>query len=239
MESKYQAVPTPEFNYSMIEKTLNEIVLAKPNRLIEIRMFNASKNGASVGFFTDSSKAIDAIKKYGKGNNVCFGLNPRSTDLLHIYEPNTLILGGNGATDADIRTIDKCFIDIDTRRSLKKCSSSEEEIKFSLQAKEICLAELKKMGIKTYFDGFSGNGHHIIFDIGEQNDSSYWNKNTSPLYRLLKHLSGLCSQYADVDTTVFNPSRVVKLYGTPAIKGRSTFERPHRLSYFSLKEIES
>ena len=35
---------------------------------------------------------------------------------------------------------------------------------------------------------------------------------------------------ADVDTSVFNPARVTKLYGTVAMKGASTEERPHRQS---------
>ena len=37
-------------------------------------------------------------------------------------------------------------------------------------------------------------------------------------------------QRVKVDTTTFNPARIVKLYGTPARKGDSTEDRPHRLA---------
>src|SRR5581483_3340090 len=44
----------------------------------------------------------------------------------------------------------------------------------------------------------------------------------------------LASKFSDnachVDTTVHNPSRICKLYGTMIRKGESTTERPHRLS---------
>ena len=33
-----------------------------------------------------------------------------------------------------------------------------------------------------------------------------------------------------VDTSTFNPARIVKLYGTPARKGDSMPDRPHRLA---------
>lgn len=45
-------------------------------------------------------------------------------------------------------------------------------------------------------------------------------------------LEGLAKQFDNdrvkIDTKVFNPSRIVKLYGTVARKGDSISERPHR-----------
>ena len=38
------------------------------------------------------------------------------------------------------------------------------------------------------------------------------------------------SDRVDLDTTVHNPARIWKLYGTPACKGDSTAERPHRMA---------
>ena len=47
-------------------------------------------------------------------------------------------------------------------------------------------------------------------------------------------LNALAQKFDDdavgIDKTVFNASRIVKLYGTLACKGQNTLERPHRMS---------
>jgi archaellum biogenesis ATPase FlaH len=60
-------------------------------------------------------------------------------------------------------------------------------------------------------------------------------KNTEDNSRILeKCLKALdlifTDQYVEIDTSVFNPSRVSKLYGSTAQKGSDTKERPHRMA---------
>lgn len=238
MEDKYLATPTPHLDLPVIEKTLKEIIYPQNDRLIELRAFSATrKDYASVGFFTSIEECLKSLKNIPKGQNICVGLNPRPIELLHKFEPNRLIPKSLAAKDSDIQMIEKVFVDIDTRKILKDCSATDAEIEVSKKAKQICLDYLKSLGVTKYIDGFSGNGHHILFDIEPTSDPIYWDKEKSPTRKLLTKLNELCSEFADIDTTVYNPSRIIKLYGTPAIKGRSTLERPHRLSNFQWKEI--
>ena len=74
----------------------------------------------------------------------------------------------------------------------------------------------------------SGNGAHLNYRIDLPNDD---------LSRALikRALEALDLQFSDsvvkVDLTTHNAARIWKLYGTPAVKGDSTPERPHRLSH--------
>lgn len=81
----------------------------------------------------------------------------------------------------------------------------------------------------------SGNGAHLLFRLADlpANDE---NK------KMIKNfLEGLAQRFdtdaVKIDTTVFNPARIWKLYGTAARKGdplpagRYREARPHRQSY--------
>jgi hypothetical protein len=71
----------------------------------------------------------------------------------------------------------------------------------------------------------SGNGYHLLYRVDLPTNDD----------QLVKRvLAALASRYntnqVKIDEAVFNPSRIVKLYGTMARKGDSTSERPHRWS---------
>ena len=73
----------------------------------------------------------------------------------------------------------------------------------------------------------SGNGAHLLVKVDLTNSRE--------ITGMIKEFLGtLASLYDDkeskVDTSTFNPSRITKLYGTMACKGKSTQERPHRKS---------
>ena len=93
-------------------------------------------------------------------------------------------------------------------------------------------AYLKEYGFPEPIVSLSGNGYHLLYrvELAKTPDNIKLIENT------LKSLDMLFSnEYVDVDTTVYNPARICKLYGTVAAKGVSTQERPHRLAYI-LKE---
>jgi len=81
----------------------------------------------------------------------------------------------------------------------------------------------------------SGNGGHLLFrlsDLPVNDNSKSFIKNT---------LEGMANRFdtdsIKVDTTVFNPARIWKLYGTTARKGdavpagRNREARPYRTAY--------
>ena len=72
----------------------------------------------------------------------------------------------------------------------------------------------------------SGNGGHLMYRIDEPAEDDGL---------LEKRLHALQHRFGDsavkVDTTVHNPARIWKLYGTMAAKGDSTPDRPHRMAH--------
>jgi putative DNA primase/helicase len=69
----------------------------------------------------------------------------------------------------------------------------------------------------------SGNGVHLLYRIDLPADDG------GLVERVLKALAGMFNNsQGTVDTAVFNPSRIVRLYGTWARKGEESEERPHR-----------
>lgn len=71
----------------------------------------------------------------------------------------------------------------------------------------------------------SGNGYHLLYRINVSADDA------GLIERSLKGLAALFdSEAVKIDSTVFNPSRIVKLYGTVSRKGDHTPERTHRQS---------
>lgn len=73
----------------------------------------------------------------------------------------------------------------------------------------------------------SGNGYHLLYRTTLPND-----RQCSEL--LKRFLASLAVMFDDemtkIDTSVFNASRICKVYGTMARKGDDTPERPHRRS---------
>ena len=73
----------------------------------------------------------------------------------------------------------------------------------------------------------SGNGWHLLYRIDLPNDDT----SRTNIEFALKTLSYLFStDKINVDTTVFNASRVWKIYGTISAKGSHTSSRPHRVA---------
>jgi putative DNA primase/helicase len=69
----------------------------------------------------------------------------------------------------------------------------------------------------------SGNGVHFLYRIDLAAEDG------GLVERVLKALAGMFNNsQGTVDTSVFNPSRIVRLYGTWARKGEDTGDRPHR-----------
>lgn len=130
-------------------------------------------------------------------------------------------------SDKDIQKINFLFIDIDSKKAVKGESATNEE----LSSAELLMKELSEFldnnGVNKQIKIMSGNGYHLLIPIDVQNIESAVEINK----RILKILSNKFSNdMAEVDTSVFNPSRLGKLVGTIASKGISTPERPHRLS---------
>src|SRR5262249_37827038 len=118
------------------------------------------------------------------------------------------------------------LIDVDSASRPKGISATEEEKRKTLA---------KALQVKAYFESLgwpkplfadSGNGYHLRFYIDLPNDEN----SKKLLENCLKALAAIFTDDENkIDTTVFNASRICKIYGTLAAKGDSTPDRPHRI----------
>ena len=87
------------------------------------------------------------------------------------------------------------------------------------------MKKLMAMGFSEPIVADSGNGYHLLFHIHASP------KEKQVLADFLAVLDmWFSTEQVKIDTAVFNPARITKLYGTIATKGASTPERPHRRS---------
>ena len=108
------------------------------------------------------------------------------------------------------------------------------------------MSRTKKMPVAAAADGWpapvvadSGNGYHLLYRLAEDVPvAAVPVPADDPVRRLLRHLAAkFDTAHAAIDTSVFNPGRIVKLPGTKARKGPGTPDRPHRRA--SLLEVPS
>lgn len=128
------------------------------------------------------------------------------------------------SNDGDFRGYQWLLIDTDPVRSTGVSATDAEKQQARLVSRSVW-AYLKKLGFSDPVVADSGNGFHLLYSIrGTLEDKS-------TLERFLKVIDmWFSNESVKIDTAVFNPSRVTKLYGTVAHKGANTQERPHRPS---------
>lgn len=131
---------------------------------------------------------------------------------------------GESTKDTEITAIRWILIDFDPVRPAGISSSDEELGLAAEKAKEVG-RYLEQEGFAQPAIAMSGNGFHLLYEVKLPVEDS------ALVAQLLKALDQMFSDdKVKIDTSVFNPSRITKLYGTPARKGDSTPDRPHRVS---------
>ena len=179
------------------------------------------------GYFdTDSAEecARLALKHDGRAS-IYITVNPCRDELLARVCRRLKQAGKDDATkDHEIKQRRWLPIDLDALRPRDISASAEEAM---LAEEKSCVARdyLLARGFPPPIRAFSGNGCHLLYGIDVPNDE--------PGRELIeKCLKALAAKFDDervvVDVSCFNASRVWKLYGTMAVKGDHTQDRPHR-----------
>lgn len=218
------------------EAYVNEIELRKAieqmhpdGELFEIRIINkvGKSNKVISGYFKDADTLLEKLKTVDLRNaNVYITLNQIKSELFSRQQSETFIAGANSTDDDDVVGYKWLFIDLDPKR-ITGVSSSDEELKSAYELAGRIYQYLKDKGFTEPVKAVSGNGAHLLYRVKLQNTES----NRILIERCLKALSMLFdTDFINVDTANFNPARICKLYGTLAQKGKSTEERPHRMS---------
>jgi hypothetical protein len=136
------------------------------------------------------------------------------------------------ASDADILCRRWILFDIDPTRPSKVSSTDEEKAK-ALEVAKALRDCLKAKGWPDPLMADSGNGFHLFYRVDLPTDDGGLVKACLHAAALLVDQPG-----AKVDTTVFNPSRIVKLTGSVVKKGDAIRSRPHRVSRIVEKPLE-
>ena len=180
-------------------------------------------DGTISGLFDDpDALAAAAISLHGKAPGIYITLNP-------VLKPanNRVTTNSHETTKAaDIARRSWLLVDFDPIRE-SNTSATDAEHDLAIEAARNCAEDLLEAGWPQPLWADSGNGSHILFRIDLPNDA----ESTALVKRVLEALREKYTVAGiSVDRTVFDPSRISKLYGTVAAKGPHSEERPHRLS---------
>ena len=201
-----------------------------PGAIRELRA--DTKAGFISGRYTDPAKmALHGVRlqeKHGL-NAVYYGLNAAKPDAkFGASELNTMQRRpskGGAAKDADIAHRSLYAIDIDSVREKGTMASDDQHLETVALAHRVI--SLIRSRVPEFPDPIwihSGNGTHLVWR-GDHcaADSPVWK------YTLRRIAAEVCSPGAAVDTTVFNPSRILRLPGSINRKGPDTPDAPHRM----------
>ena len=211
-------------------------LLHSNGELFEIRLINGGYNAS--GYFTNADTAIKALQdfrpewnartKAARAVNIFITLNPINMSCYSRKQHDCFIENVQPTTkDNEITALHWLLIDLDPKR-MSGVSSSENELKLAKIKARTIHDFLSNRGFKEPIRAMSGNGIHLVYRFDVPNTA----ENVAVFENALKVLSEKFSdEEVEVDTTVFNPARICKLWGTIAQKGATTPERPHRKAY--------
>ena len=198
-------------------------LLHTPDGLLAVR----SLNPQAEWHFTSATlkEALPLLEKHSGSRALYACLNPVRADM-----------GDGYAEDKDITSFRWFPIDADPVR-LPDLASTDAEKAAAAAALDALLDALRAYlpGLDAaLIRGDSGNGAHAIILLPGYPPHGD-GKGRSAEWQKLKRLhTALCKKFSTAavkfDTSVFNPSRIWRLYGTMNIKGEDTPERPHRMA---------
>lgn len=223
---------TALLNHDEMRRALSTLI--EPGTVFEIRILEPRRGGRSYsprviyGYFDDPSQVPDALTalRLEGAKGIYITLNPVNPALLaRSHNKFTEAKDGQTTADKDILVRRWLLVDTDPKRPAGISASDEEKTK-ALERACTVVVNLEKAGWPRPAIADSGNGYHLLYRIELPADDDI----------VKQCLEALDQRFGDdvvsIDTTVFNPARIVKLYGTRVEKGDHcpALGRPHRLS---------
>lgn len=211
-----------------IEKVKEALdVLKYDGQLFEVRILRGGSKIPISGYFTSTETLEKALKKVDlRSVNVFYTLNVIDAECYSREQHDKFVQSKTTTSDGDIVAYQWLLIDLDPVRK-SGISSTKEELKAAYDRGNRIAEYLRERQWPAPVMACSGNGIHLLYSINLENNAA----NVKLMERCLKAVSLLFTDgQVDVDTSVYNPSRISKLYGTRAQKGADTKDRPHRMS---------
>lgn len=200
-------------------------VIKGNDQLTEIRILG-DKGKTFSGYFSNADDIIRELAAY-ENYNIYFTLNKINDACASRTQANHILPNPKTTTsDNDIVTREWVLIDLDPKRPADTNATDEEKIKSQAVINRI-YGFLKGEGFSNPIVADSSNGYHLLYKV-------MMNANAEKAELIKKFLNALAIMFStesvEVDTSVFNASRICKVYGTVSRKGSNTKERPQRES---------
>lgn len=200
-------------------------LVSVPGYTVELRMLRPGGPPA-IGRFTKPEPFVRVVTMADARTDVSgiyVTLNPVSPEALWHGPLNTVRTGGAAAHDTDIAFRRWLLVDCDPVRPTKTNATDGERAAAFGKAGDIGKA-LRALGWPEPVQAVSGNGAHLLYRLADwPNDKP----TTERVQWMLKALANRFTDVAvDVDISVFNASRISKVYGTVPKKGTPSDERP-------------
>jgi hypothetical protein len=207
-----------------------ELIIA-PGQVTELRALGVStpeyrRTHTVSGYFDDiHALAQAAVQIAPNAMGVYFTPNPLNPALLARAANRARPINQEPlSSDSDVVARSWLLIDIDAIRPAGISSTDPEHDAAITKAKSVREA-LTARGWSQPILADSGNGAHLLYRVDLPVDDGGMVK---------RALEALAAEFDDdqshVDTKVFNPARIWKLYGTVARKGDDLSDRPHRMA---------
>ncbi len=209
-----------------------------PGEIIEVRIMGVDGKKSMVlsGYFDDHEVFARAVREADKRKHGGIYFT------LQVIDPRLIARAYNRLKSGDLTTSDKDVlfyrwlpIDLDPVRPAG-ISASDNELKEAMDLREpVSQWIIEEIGLPAPIKAMSGNGGHLLFTLP---DWPVNDKTRDTIKGLLQDVSiRFSTDKVKIDTTVFNPARIWKLYGTTARKGDAVpanqyrEARPHRMAY--------
>lgn len=203
-------------------------VLQAPGKPFEVRVIGtAGKKDILSGYFVDAKTLLQKFDSIDVRNrNIYITLGELKDECFSRSQSERFERTDSTTSDTEIVRYRWLFVDLDPVRTAG-ISSSDEELQKAKELSDVVYQYMQGIGFEEPVKAMSGNGFHLLYRIDVPNDAS----GRGLIEKCLKNLSRIFNtDSVKIDTTNSNPSRICKLHGTLAQKGRSTRNRPHRMS---------
>lgn len=230
----------------LIEKSLTVLHGGQPVELMYMGPNEEGKEVRAVAYFTDYAAAAKLAADTNACGNIFVNLNtfvPWSQALFETFIKEAAFLYPDKATEIravngeDIEKYRWLLVDVDPIRMdaagtrLEHVSATDEEAAAAKAMAEDIRAYLtNSFAFPDPVFCCSGNGWHLLYRIDIPGSKEN-------LILVKTALQALADKFntpdakAEVDTSVYKLPQLTKLYGTTAVKGEDTPDRPHRLSF--------
>lgn len=190
--------------------------------IVEIR--HNTKGRWESGLFNDLPALLKSLESRMDDGALYCTLNKPSNRLI------TNAFGAEPLRNDDMEVIKRIPFDFDPIRPTD-ASSTDAEMEAAIECRNEVVTAMQTVGWPMPAMALSGNGAHAIWRCSIKSDDQ-WRMAANIIYSQVKSQFSSMFEARGVkfDTSIKNPGRILRLYGTVNRKGQNTVLRPHRLS---------